>query len=200
MYKTIKLGKIRTSKIELIDLLKSWIAISLAFTIASTGLNFNINFLILMLISAFTVGIGFLLHEMAHKFVAQHYNCTAEFRSFDQMLIFAIVLSFIGFLFAAPGAVMISGRITRKENGIISAAGPLTNFALALVFLGLAYFSPVLIGAIGNIWVRGFQINLWLGLFNMIPFGNFDGIKIFRWNPSLWIGMVAFGVYFLFFF
>jgi Zn-dependent protease len=195
MYKTIKLGKIRTSKIELIDLLKSWIAISLAFTIASAGLNFNINFLILMLISAFTVGIGFLFHELAHKFVAQHYNCTAEFRSFDQMLIFAIVLSFIGFLFAAPGAVMISGQITRKENGIISVAGPLTNFTLALVFLGVSFLHPVW----SFVWIRGFQINLWLGLFNMIPFGNFDGVKIFRWNPYLWGGMVAFGVYFLFF-
>tara|TARA_Y100000310_G_scaffold235614_1_gene238687 strand:- start:770 stop:1360 length:591 start_codon:yes stop_codon:yes gene_type:complete len=196
MYKTIKIGKIRTSRIELIDLAKAWLAISLAFTIASTGLRFDASFLLIMLISAFTVGIGFLFHELAHKFVAQRYGCQAEFRALDQMLFLAVAMSFLGFIFAAPGAVMLSGNITRKENGIISAAGPLTNFVLALIFLGFSFSYPVW----DLVWMNGFQINLWLGLFNMIPFGNFDGKKILAWHRYIWAGMVIFGVYFLFFF
>jgi len=47
------------------------------------GLKFNISFIIALFISLFTLGIGFLLHELAHKFVAQRYGCFAEFRSFD---------------------------------------------------------------------------------------------------------------------
>ena len=90
---------------------------------------------------------------------------------------------------------MIHGQVTRKENGIISAAGPLTNFSLAMIFMGLMFYLPTW-GFIFNI---GFFINLWLGLFNLIPFGNFDGIKILHWNRYIWMGMVAFGVYFLFF-
>jgi Zn-dependent protease len=196
MYKTIKFGKIKTSRTELIDLAKAWAAISLAFTIASTGLKFDLSFGIIFLISGFVVGTGFLCHELAHKFVAQRFGCVAEFRAFDQMLFFAIALSFLGFIFAAPGAVMISGMITRRENGIISFSGPITNYVLAMVFLGLSFLYPIL----SFVFIPGFQINLWLGLFNMIPFGNFDGIKILHWNRYLWSGMVAFGVYFLFIF
>jgi Zn-dependent protease len=195
-YKKIQIGRIKTSRTELIDLTKAWLAISLAFTIASVGLRFDINFGIIFLISAFTVGVGFLLHELSHKFVAQRYGCVAEFRAFDQMLLFAVALSFLGFIFAAPGAVMISGMITRRENGIISFAGPITNYILAMIFLGISLAFP----QTGFIFLRGFQINLWLGLFNMIPFGNFDGIKIMHWNRYVWMGMIAFGVYFLFFF
>jgi len=91
---------------------------------------------------------------------------------------------------------MISGMITRRENGIISFSGPITNYVLAMVFLGLSFLYPIL----SFVFIPGFQINLWLGLFNMIPFGNFDGIKILHWNRYLWSGMVAFGVYFLFIF
>ena len=81
--------KIKTSKLEIVDLLKAWIAISLAFGII---LRHSLGFSTAILVAAFSVGIGFLLHEMAHKFVAQHYNCFAEFRSFDQMLILAIAM------------------------------------------------------------------------------------------------------------
>ena len=205
--KIIKLGSIKTSKIELIDITKAWIALSLAFTFIYAGasiINGNIskvltvNFLMLFVISLFTAGLGFLLHELAHKFAAQYYGLTAEFRAFDQMLYLAMGLAvFIGFIFAAPGAVMISGLVTRKENGIISAAGPLTNYLLGIIFLVLLIFYPVVIKSI-NIWSIGFSINMWLGLFNMIPFGNLDGLKVFNWSKLVWILMVLTGIYFVF--
>jgi len=205
MNKTIKIGKINTSKVELVDIAKAWLAISLAFAFVYSGASlfsggidkiFSTGFLVMFLISLFTAGIGFLFHELAHKFVAQKYGCVAEFRAFDQMLYLAVGLAVaIGFIFAAPGAVMIHGQVTRKENGIISAAGPLTNFSLAMIFMGLMFYLPTW-GFIFNI---GFFINLWLGLFNLIPFGHFDGLKIFRWQPSVWGAMVAFGLFFLFF-
>ena len=199
----IKLGPIKTSKREVIDIAKGWGALSFAFTLLYSGTYllggrsfFNIltpTFLILFLISALTAGLGFLLHELAHKFVAQHYGCNAEFRAFDQMLYLAVGLAaVIGWIFAAPGAVMIVGNVTRKENGIISAAGPITNFILAVIFLAISKALPI--------FAIGVFINIWLGLFNMIPFGNFDGKKIWNWQPSVWIGMVAIGVSLMFFF
>mgnify|MGYP000053028005 CR=1 FL=1 len=204
--KSIKLGFIKTSKIELIDIGKAWIAISVAFALVFSGINlvrgtlasvYSLEFLIMFLISLFTAGIGFLLHELAHKFSAQHYGCTAEFRAFDQMLYLAMGLAaVIGFIFAAPGAVMIAGHITRKENGIISAAGPLTNFVLAMIFLGLNFTVP----SLGLIWSTGFMINMWLGLFNMLPFGNFDGKKILAWSKAWWVGGVVIGLLLLFVF
>ncbi len=44
----------------------------------------------------------------------------------------------------------------------------------------------------------GFQINMWLGLFNMIPFWLLDGKKIFAWDPKIWAVMTAIGGYFVF--
>ena len=85
---------------------------------------------------------------------------------------------------------MIAGNVTRRENGIISLAGPLTNYLLAGVFFIIAQSIPL--------FQIGYFINLWLGLFNMIPFGNFDGRKIMYWNIYVWLVMVATGIYLLF--
>lgn len=206
MHKTVRIGGISTSRIEIIDILKAWLALSLAFAFIYSGASilngevqraFSLNFATIFLISLFTAGLGFLLHELAHKFVAQHYGCAAEFRAWDQLLYLAVGLAvFIGFIFAAPGAVMISGMITKKENGLISAAGPATNYLLAMAFLGLLYLLPQW----ASIFATGFGINLWLGLFNLIPFGPLDGRKVLYWNKIAWGGMVLFGVLFLFVF
>src|SRR3989338_1601527 len=118
----IKIGSISTSEAELKDLLKAWIAISVAFAIGLSGSVLSSGFYTKFVIASLTVGIGFLLHEIGHTIVAQRYGCFAEFRSFDSMLILAIAMSFFGFIFAAPGAVMISGRVNSAKNGKISAA------------------------------------------------------------------------------
>ncbi len=171
----------KTSNIELKELFKAWFVISLAFTFAFYGLNISPSMLSFLLISAFTVGFGFVLHEFSHKIVAQHYGAFAEFRADNQMLALAIIMSVFGFLFAAPGAVFIMGRVTRKQNGMISLAGPLSNFLLALVFLFFNLFFPSLL------FFYGFKINSWLALFNMLPFGNLDGSKVLNWNKRIYV-------------
>lgn len=152
-----------------------------------------------LLISAFTVGIGFLFHELAHKIAAQKYGCEAEFKEDNMMLLLALVMSLLGFVFAAPGAVHIKGYLNRVQNGIISLAGPLMNLILALAFLpGLILFN----GTLGLFFLYGFIINSWLGLFNMIPAGNFDGAKIYKWNKTIFycvafvlLAMTIFGMF-----
>ncbi len=194
-HKAIRIGEITTSKKEIIDLAKAWIVISVAFAILLSGFGFSSKFLFSILMSAFTVGTGFLVHELAHKIVAQHYGCFAEFRSFDTMLMLALAMSFFGFVFAAPGAVMINGPVGIRRNGKISMAGPLTNILFAIIFLiGLFFFKN---RGVHNIAFYGFVINSWLGLFNMLPFWNFDGKKILQWNKVVYGSMVAVGILFL---
>jgi len=195
MDKQIVLGKILTSEKEIIDLLKAWIAISLAFAVISSSSIFSSDFYINFIIASLTVGTGFLLHEMGHKIMAQKYGCFAEFRSFDSMLLLALAMSFFGVVFAAPGAVMIAGRVNNRKSGVISAAGPIVNLALASLFLTLIFFDiPALLRQIAH---SGFVINSWLALFNMIPFWLFDGRKIFKWNKAAYSALVAVSLAFM---
>jgi len=185
----VKIGPFTSSKKELRDLLKAWLAISVAFGIVIAGgykALTSVGVLYYFSISAVAVGAGFLLHEIAHKVVAQKYHCWAEFRSFDNMLWLALAMSLFGFVFAAPGAVMIVGTVTKDRNGKISLAGPLTNVVLAVLFLSAMFFIPST-GYLAALASYGFLINVILALFNLIPVGNFDGKKIWKWSKPAWV-------------
>ncbi|MBI2657693.1 metalloprotease [Candidatus Woesearchaeota archaeon] len=187
--KQIKIADIGTSEKEIRDLLKAWVAISIAFAVILSDSVFSGDFYSKFIIASLTVGAGFLLHELGHKIVAQKYGCFAEFRSFDNMLLLAIAMSFLGFIFAAPGAVMISGKVSRKKSGLISAAGPAVNLALAALFLVMIFIPlPSLLRPVAY---YGFMINSWLALFNMIPFWLFDGYKIMKWSKTAYGIIVA---------
>ena len=187
-----------TSKTEIMDIAKAWIVISAAFAIVLTKNNlFSVQLLFNFLLSGLTVGVGFLFHELSHKIVAQKYGAVAEFMAFDYMLVLALAMSFLGFVFAAPGAVMIAGsNISIRKNGRISAAGPMTNLVLALIFFALMKLN--LGSNLNLIGQYGFFINSWLALFNMIPVWNFDGKKVFIWSKSIWGMIVGIAVAFLF--
>ena len=133
----IQLGSVLTSRTELVDLIKAWVALSAAFAILLGGSLFSFEFITFFMISSLSVGFGFIAHEMAHKVVAQKYGCQAEFRAWDKMLILAVIMSFFGFIIAAPGAVMISGPVGKRRNGKISAAGAIANLVIAAMFLSL---------------------------------------------------------------
>ncbi len=180
------------SSIEIKELLKAWIAVTLAFTILLLD-QFSLGRAIAVFaISLFTVGVGFLLHELAHKFLATRYGCWAEFRADNRMLLLMIAMSFFGFIFAAPGGVFIRGRVDMRKNGIISLGGPMTNVALAVLFLALS-----LLGV--PFMAYGFRINSWLALFNMIPFYGFDGHKVFAWNKAVYLAAVFLSAILVFF-
>jgi Zn-dependent protease len=172
---------------EIKDLFFAWLMISLAFAILFSGISslFSnpIIFIISLGMALFTSGIGFLLHELMHKYVAQSYGFYAEFKAFYNMLFLAIAFSFFGFILAAPGAVFISGFITREKNGKISLAGPMTNILLAIIFLILLLIFTTN-GILGLFLNYGVMINSLLALFNMIPFMPFDGAKVYAWNKG----------------
>jgi Zn-dependent protease len=186
--KHLNIGKINTSETEIRDLIKAWIAISICFAILLKG-DLELNFYYAFIIASITVGTAFLLHEMGHKIVAQRYGCFAEFRSFDTMLILGLVMSLLGFIIIAPGAVMIYGPVGVRRNGKISAAGPAVNLVLALLFLSMLMMHPTGIARVISFY--GFLINSWLALFNLIPILNFDGKKVLIWNKTVYVIMAA---------
>ena len=193
----------RISSIELKDLLLSLVALVVAFSVLINGKK--IPNLEIILIITVGVGTGFFLHEMAHKFVALHFGYWAEYRANMTGLFFAVALSFAGFIFAAPGAVMISKpnlpqefymqdpfgqeelkRELKRETLWISLAGPMTNIVLVIFFFLLQLLSPSdsLAYQAANF---ALFINLTLAGFNLLPFGPLDGKKIFDSNRMVWL-------------
>jgi Zn-dependent protease len=204
-------GGIGTS--ELIDLLLSLIVLTVAFSMVGGGLGgINAEGIIIV---AVAVGSGFILHELAHKFVAQRYGYWAEYKASMFGLVLTILMAVtIGIVFAAPGAVVIRKpqysmpssyseqddaywdsleRRIGSEDLWISLAGPMTNIILvALAFAAIMYMKSTLPlqALVGNLYaaiaIRAFQINLMLAAFNLIPIDPFDGGKVFRGNPLIW--------------
>ncbi len=139
-------------------------------------------------LAVISVVAGFFIHEMSHKLVARSYGCWAEFRADYRMLGLAVVMSFFGFLWAAPGAVMIMGNIDRRQNGKISLAGPGSNLVVAVACLpfwtnavpGMPEVASAIAGSL-------FFFSSFLAAFNMIPLMPFDGAKIWHWNKAIYI-------------
>jgi len=177
----MNISKMTFSRIELVHIIKSLFVISLVFTISNFSRDY---FVILFIISLLTVGIGFLFHELAHKYFAQRFGCYAEYRSDERNLLFSLLLSFTGFVFLAPGAVFIHGHVDNKKRGIISVAGPVMNIAIALFFFMFSFF--VSEGIFLTFFRYGFNINSFLSFFNMIPIGNFDGKKVLKWDKKIY--------------
>ena len=195
----MNLLNMRFSSVELRDLAKAWVVISLSFAmLRGGGLHFTPAFVISAIISAVTVGVGFLLHELMHKYFAQKYGCRAEFRAFDIMLLiaFGLALSRSPIFFAAPGAVFISGNANLARSGRISAAGPVTNIVLAAAFIAVAFAArffpaPALLLQVAS---YGASINAWLAVFNMLPFMGLDGSKVMYWNMKVYASLLALSI------
>jgi Zn-dependent protease len=178
---------------ELRDLGIAWVTLGVAFTVlleragiqsvlqgnvASVAGELGSTFTVSMV----TVGVGFLFHELAHKVVAVQFGQVAEFRADYSMLFVAVVGAFMGFLFAAPGAVHHRGRITPREHGLIAVAGPVTNLVFGAAFVGAWLVAPS--GILTEIAWFGLLINFLLAGFNMIPFGPLDGKTVLDWSKG----------------
>ena len=182
----------RFTKKEIRDLIISFIVIALGFTILYSNGDYSHIGLVFPVVMI-GVGLGFIFHELGHKFVAMHYGYYAEYELWPTGLIIALVSSFFGFIFAAPGAVVIySQGMEKKTNGIISIAGPIVNIILGLIFFlilgSLGDFIYTETGAIVYlICVLGTRINFFLAAFNLLPIPPLDGSKVMSWSVPVWL-------------
>lgn len=187
---------------ELRDLFKAWVAISLAIAIARLGFDAISVLGFPVLVRAFaiyslTVGVAFLAHELiGHKLVAQRFRLFAEFRADDLFLLLAILLSFTGFVFAAPGAVVIGGVTRIDTYGKIAAAGAVVNILLALMFgllsrAGVSLALPLYDHHSIDLINDSYQINAWLALLNLLPIGFLDGAKVLAWDRKVWLLLIS---------
>jgi Zn-dependent protease len=141
--------------------------------------------LVLILVLAFTA--SFLVHEMAHKATAQRYGLWAEFR----LTLWGALITLISiisplFKIISPGAVMIAGAADKDTIGKTAVSGPFTNLVICVGSLALSFIIPkadpffVVV-----IFVAVF--NAFIAALNLIPFGMFDGWKVFQWSKLVWV-------------
>ncbi len=131
-------------------------------------------------------------HEIAHAFVAYKLgDPTAKNLgrlSLDPTRHFTLygTLAFllIGMGWAKPVMVNISNfKNPRRDDVLVSLAGPLMNFVLAFIFYGLLVFVPGLLGSPMNYYIAEVlglvvSINLTFMVFNLLPIPPLDGFHV----------------------
>ena len=149
-------------------------------------------------------------HEFAHGYIAFIHGDETAFRLGRLTLnplkhldpIGTAMILFIGFGYAKPVPVNPNNlNDPRKDMIKVAAAGPIANFLLA--FLGT--FSMLLLNQLNllnNSSALFFQyfcfINIYLGLFNLLPIYPLDGGQIFgnfisKYNPSIFNQLNEYG-------
>lgn len=131
--------------------------------------------------SAILTAPAVVLHELGHKFVALALGLNAEFFASYFGLGLGVFLKMVGapFIVFVPGYVSIPPNAPILAIGLIALAGPLVNLFLWLgagIFLKIAKLNrrQMILVYLTK------RINIFLFIFNMIPFGFFDGAKVFR--------------------
>ena len=195
--------KLRISGMELSHLGIAWIIFIIAFvprTLARPQdyIYGNSNDILMMqfTLTAFAIGFAFIFHEMGHKFSAQYFQAQAEFKLDQRGLLISALSIAMGFYLLAPGAVFWSSNLSKYSNirGRVSACGPIVNLYLASLSLGFFIFVNSPFGSIGwilyNFGYISFQLNVYLGIFNLIPIWILDGKKIFEWSEMVWLSFL----------
>jgi Zn-dependent protease len=156
-----------------ITLDRSWFIIAVFVVFGLSGWFAAAGFgSILSLFGAALCAAGFfgsiVAHEMGHALTARRYGIQTE----------SISLHVLG----GVARILREAR-TPGQEFTIAAAGPAVSLGLGAVFAGLAWLLPATGGALGAVslsfWYLG-QVNILLGLFNLLPGFPLDGGRILR--------------------
>ena len=190
---------------EIKEILLADVVLVIAFSLTLSGgiaeffLNsstFAATFIGALPVAALAVTLSFILHELMHKFVAQHFGAVAGFKSSTMGLAVTLITGAFGFLLGIPGATMIYVQsFTKRENGLVSLAGPLTNFAIFFIFLGISFYLGY--GLHPQNFIKSSYlafavyftifISILLAFFNMLPIAPLDGSKVLAWNLPIYV-------------
>jgi len=138
--------------------------------------------------------LSMMTHELAHAFVAYRLgDPTAKRRGrlsinplkhLDPLgtAMFVITYLFSGFIFGWAKPVPVSPYYFKNRQrgmALVGVAGPITNFILAIVFIViLNAIKPDADGWVFEVFLVAFQVNVVLGLFNLIPIPPLDGSRV----------------------
>jgi Zn-dependent protease len=192
----VRLGPSRARN-ELIDLLLSWGALTVAFG-AGSILRKDMNGL---LVSAIAVATAFVFHELAHRFVARRFGMYARYQAWYTGLALAVFIALITaklgghpFVLAAPGAVVVStlwGYVDPVVELYVAAAGPASNIIVAIASLLISLFVPYPF----HYYIRFIGVvNAWIAVFNLLPIPPFDGSKVMKYSLRIWVILFALSV------
>ena len=167
--------------------------------------------------------VSLVLHELAHAYVATWLGDPSP-RSDGRLSLnpivhldrlgtamFVITALVSDFIFGWAKPVMVSPRYFRRpqiDMALVAAAGPATNLLLALGCVAWLIHGN-LEGTLEDVVIRAFEVNVVLGIFNLIPIPPLDGSRIVaavmprvlhaRWAQLDQVGMIAlFAVIFVF--
>ncbi|HYM65102.1 MAG TPA: site-2 protease family protein [Candidatus Sulfotelmatobacter sp.] len=168
-----------------------------------------------------------ILHEIAHGYVAERLgDPTARLMGrltlnpknhidpvMSVLLPLVLIISGSPVIFGAAKPVPIDAfnlRDGRKDVAIVSLAGPVTNFLIAiLAALVVKFLGGILLGAVSGVYILWFllatvKINLLLGIFNLIPIPPLDGSKVFALilperDANTYLSLGSIGIFIIFF-
>jgi len=173
------------SSTEIRDLMLSALLVSgvglsfLGFRVVASPLN-----IVAVLVVVFTG--SFLIHEMAHKFVAQRYGLWAEFRLTLIGALLTLISVVSPFKIISPGAVMIAGVAGKDTVGKTAVSGPITNLVICVGSFAFTFLIP-LRNPLFEVALFCAAFNAFIAVLNLVPFGMFDGWKVFQWSKLIWV-------------
>lgn len=152
-------------------------------------LNLDLAFLIFILI------VSVILHEIAHGYVAYLCGDPTAYREgrltlnpiphIDPMMTVIVPAMFIilskgAFIFGGAKPVPINPYLLRnkpRDYLLVSLAGVAVNFLIAFVLTSLSEI-PLLSPQTQALLVRGAFLNIFLGVFNLVPIPPLDGSRV----------------------
>lgn len=171
--------------------------------------------------------LSMMAHEVAHGAVAnrfgdptakQHGRLTANpLKHLDPLGTLMFVITYFsgsGFIFGWAKPVPVNPQYFRDHQRgmmVVALAGPVTNFVIAVVLAGvlnlLAPAVPALASLTGGSTLiealyLAFQVNVVLGIFNLVPIPPLDGSRVIGglMSPSLyvrWASLDRYGMLFI---
>jgi len=177
--------RFRFSSTEIRDLALSALLVSgvglsfLGFRLVASPLN-----TVAVLVVVFTG--SFLIHEIAHKFVAQRYGLWAEFRLTLIGALLTLISVVSPFKIISPGAVMIAGVAGKDTVGKTAVSGPITNLMICTGSFAFTFLIPQR-NPFFEVALFSAAFNAFIAVLNLVPFGMFDGWKVFQWSKLVWV-------------